>query len=193
MNRNDKSYTVSLRGSKNPIGIPLQGGEQCPQASGIHHEGCRINIAEENLGTGAMNAPSGGKERVGSGDNRITHSYSHGHQECQLSISSRGHSDHMTTAEICAQITLKRLHFSTKDITSMSEDAKSSLADSLIDLCSETAQVKKWDGKRKRHLARKSVKPASYFTTPNSARRFLAQAKSLLAESTGISEPKLTV
>ena len=54
----------------------------------------------------------------------------------------------MASAEISREVTLERLHFSTKDITSMSEDAKSSLADSLIDLRSETAQVKKQNGNR---------------------------------------------
>ena len=33
----------------------------------------------------------------------------------------------------------------------------------------------------------------AYFTTPNSARRFLAQAASLFPGSAGISSPKLTV
>jgi len=65
-----------------------------------------------------------------------------------MGIRSRGHSDRIASAEICGEITLKRLDFSTKDITSMSEDAKGSLADSLIDLRSETAQVKKWNGNR---------------------------------------------
>ena len=39
----------------------------------------------------------------------------------------------------------------------------------------------------------KGTRPPDYLTTPNSARRFIAQADSLLPESAGISSPKLTV
>ena len=133
-----------------------------------------------------MDAAGSGEKSVRSGDDGISCADSHRHEQGELGIGSRRHPDGMATAEVLHEIVFERLDFGAQDITTVPQHTEGGLPDSLIDLGAETAQVEKRNGHGAKFGGR-------YFTTPNSARRFLAQAASLLAGSTGISEPKLTV
>jgi hypothetical protein len=55
----------------------------------------------------------------------------------------------MTTAEISGEVAFKGLDFGAEDIAAVAQHAQGGLADSVVDLWAETAQVKERNGHRR--------------------------------------------